>query len=143
MDRFTSTRNRIYISVSLTNLGTLLTLFALMGMAAAASAAPSLSRVSCVSSAYNGNGTDACTVYLSSAATANVNVSLSTNEGAVIVPGSVTVATGATCASFTTTVLGVSTAQTATIKASAGGITKTFNVTLSSPTGAAALSLST
>jgi Fibronectin type III domain/Protein of unknown function (DUF1573) len=57
-------------------------------------------------------------------------VSLSSNDTSVTVPSSVTVAAGATSASFTATVSAVSTAGTATLTATSGGGTKTFAISL-------------
>jgi hypothetical protein len=57
-------------------------------------------------------------------------VSLSSNDTSVTVPTSVTVAAGATSASFTATVSAVSTAGTATLTATSGGGTKTYAISL-------------
>ncbi len=57
-------------------------------------------------------------------------VSLASNNAAVTVPATVTVAAGATSASFTATVSSVSTAQTVTLTASANSVAKTFALQL-------------
>ncbi|HEY1648184.1 MAG TPA: choice-of-anchor D domain-containing protein [Terracidiphilus sp.] len=82
----------------------------------------------------SGAGTDSCTVTLNAAAaTGGLAVGLASNNTAVTVPASVTVAAGATTAGFTATVAAVSSAQTVTLTASAGTVTKTFTLQLSAP----------
>ncbi len=103
-----------------------------------ATAQPALSRLSCSSGSITGAGTDACTVTLNAAAGSGGQVvSLSSSVTAVTVPSSVTVAAGATTASFTATVSAVSTAETATLTASSGGGTQAYTISLSA-TGSAA-----
>ena len=73
---------------------------------------PVLSGLSCTSGSFTGAGTDSCTVTLNAAAaTGGFAVSLASNNSNVTVPASVTVAAGATSASFTATVSSVSTAR--------------------------------
>jgi len=76
-----------------------------------------------------GSGTDSCTVTLNAAADSGgfaVSLGQATNS-AVAVPATVTVPAGATSASFAATVfLRVSSAQTVTLTASAGGVAETF-----------------
>jgi len=94
--------------------------------------APELSGLSCDSSTVMGAGTDICTITLSAvAASGGFAVGLTSNNSAVSVPASVTVASGSTTSSFTATVADVSTAQTATLTASAGGVVETFALQLS------------
>ncbi|MGC2606481.1 MAG: choice-of-anchor D domain-containing protein, partial [Silvibacterium sp.] len=57
--------------------------------------------------------------------------SLSSSDSAVTVPGSVTVPAGASSAGFTATGSAVTTSQTATLTASAGGVTKSYALQLS------------
>ncbi len=103
-----------------------------------ATAQPALSGLSCSSGSITGAGTDACTVTLNAAAGSGGQVvSLSSSVTAVTVPSSVTVAAGATTASFTATVSAVSTAETATLTASSGGGTQAYTISLSA-TGSAA-----
>jgi hypothetical protein len=64
------------------------------------------------------------------AATGGFAVNLASNNSAVTVPASVSVAAGATTASFTATVTAVSTTQTVTLTASAGSTAKTFSLQL-------------
>jgi hypothetical protein len=92
---------------------------------------PVLSGLTCTSGSLTGAGTDSCTVSLNAAApTGGFIVSLASNNSAVTVPATVTVAAGATSASFTATVSAVSTAQTVTLTASANSVAKTFALQL-------------
>jgi hypothetical protein len=101
---------------------------------------PVLSALTCVSGSMTGAGTDSCSVTLNAASpSGGFAVSLASNNSAVTVPASVTVAAGSTTASFTATVSSVSTAQTVTLTASAGGVAKTFVLQLG--TAAATLSV--
>ena len=70
-------------------------------------------------------------------------MSLSSNATAVTVPSSVTVAAGATSASFSATVSAVSTAETATLTASSGGATKTYAISLGAAVPTLTLSTAT
>ncbi len=99
---------------------------------------PRVNALSCSQMSMTGAGTDTCTVALNSAAdSAGLLINLSSNNGAVRVPSTVTVAGGATSASFPATVSAVNVAQSVTVSASAGGITKATSLQL----GAAAISL--
>ena len=92
---------------------------------------PSLSGVTCNKQSYSGAGTDTCLVSLyGTAPTGGFTVALSSNDSAVAVPASVTVSSGAMSAPFSATVNSVSTARTATLTATAGGVTKSFAVQL-------------
>jgi hypothetical protein len=87
-----------------------------------------------------GAGTDSCTVTLNAAAASSgFAVNLASNNSAVTVPASVTVAAGATTGSFTSTIAAVSTAQTAILTASAGSVAQTFGIQLG--TGVPTLSI--
>ena len=67
-----------------------------------------LSSLSCASASITGAGTDACTVTLAGAAgNGGVNVSLSSDNSAVTVPGTVSVSNNSTSASFTANVAGM------------------------------------
>lgn len=93
--------------------------------------AGTLSALRCASSSMTGAGTDACTVSLTAAApSGGLAVSLSSNSSAVAVPSSVVVPAGATSVGFTATVASVTTAQTATLVAQAGGVTATYAINL-------------
>src|SRR5208282_4771160 len=97
-----------------------------------------LSGLSCANGSMTGAGTDSCTVTLNvAAASGGFAVSLASNNTAVTVPASVTVAAGATTGSFTATVSAVSTAQTVTLTASANSVANTFALQL----GASAITL--
>src|SRR5215472_16503347 len=101
-----------------------LTLFIFLAIPFFANAA-SLSGLSCSSGTVTGAGKDTCTVTLAASAfTGGLAVSLSSSDGAVRVPSSVTVPAGASSAHFTATVAAVKAAQTATLTASASGVTK-------------------
>jgi hypothetical protein len=92
---------------------------------------PVLTALSCTNSSITGSQSDACAVTFNAAAgSGGFTVGLSSNSSAVTVPPSVTVAAGATSASFSATVSAVSTAQTATLTASTAGISKTFALQL-------------
>jgi centrosomal CEP192-like protein/ASPM-SPD-2-Hydin domain-containing protein len=94
---------------------------------------PILSGLSCSKGSITGVGTDSCTVTLNAAAVGGgVLVSLASNNSAVIVPPSLTVATGATTASFSAAVGSVSTDQAVTLTASANSVSKTFALELGS-----------
>jgi hypothetical protein len=101
-------------------------------------ASSALSTLSCSNGSMTGAGTDACTVALTAAApSGGFTVNLTSNNSAVTLPASVTVAAGSSSASFTATVTAITSAQTATLTASAGGVTETYSITL----GAAAPAL--
>jgi hypothetical protein len=96
---------------------------------------PVLSGLTCTSGSVTGAGTDSCTVTLNAAApSGGFAFSLASNNAAVVVPASVTVAAGATTASFTATVSSVSTAQTVTLTASANSVATTFALQLGTAT---------
>ncbi len=90
-----------------------------------------LSALSCTPGAITGAGTLSCHVNLATpAGTSGQAVNVSSNDTAVVVPSSVTVAAGATSATFTATVSAVSAAQTATLTATSGGGTETCGISL-------------
>jgi fibronectin type 3 domain-containing protein len=90
-----------------------------------------LTAVSCASSSLIGTATDACTVTLNAAAAnGGLIVGLASNNSAVTVPASVTVAAGATSANFSASVSSVSTAQAATLTATAGSVAETVALQL-------------
>ena len=91
---------------------------------------PTVSGLSCSSASLTGGGTDACTVALTSAATSATVVNLTSSSTAVTLPGSITVAGGATSVGFTATARAVSTTQTATLTASAGTSSATYPLVL-------------
>jgi hypothetical protein len=91
--------------------------------------------LTCTSGSITGAGTDNCTVTLNAAAAnGGFAVGLASNNSAVTLPASVTVASGATIAGFAATVTSVSTAATATLTASAGSVSKTFAIQLGAST---------
>ena len=109
--------------------GTLVVGLSGTGTAAATPNPPALSSFSCVDAVATGPASDICTVGLSTAATnGGFTVSLTSNNAAVSLPASVTVAEGSTAVSFTANVSAVSTTETATLTASAGGVAETFAV---------------
>src|SRR6202042_1306912 len=105
---------------------------ALIGLSGTGTAAAgTLSSVSCSSASLTGAGSDSCTVTLSSAAgSGGVSVGLSSSSTAVTVPVTVVVPANATSAGFTATVTSVTTAQSVTLTASTGGVSKTFALQL-------------
>ena len=109
----------------------LLCCFPLNVFGAAKTSGRSLSAFSCNSYSETGSATDACTVTLSGPAPhGGETVSLASNNAAVAVPATVTVPEKLTSAGFTVTVSAVSSTQTATLTASAGGVAKTFGIQL-------------
>lgn len=81
-----------------------------------------LGGLSCAVNAFAGPESDSCTVTLSGpAGSGGLTVALTSNNSAVAVPSAVTVAAGASSASFVASVSAVASMQTATITASAGG----------------------
>ncbi len=87
--------------------------------------AAALSSLSCDSGTMTGAGADACKVTLTSAASSSgLTVNLSSSNSAVIVPSAVAVPAGATSAGFTATVQPVGSAQSVSLTAKAGSISK-------------------
>jgi hypothetical protein len=87
--------------------------------------------LSCTPSSVNALGTSACTGTLSGAApSGGLNLTLSSNNANVTVPGSVSVAAGVTTFGFTATVGSITTGQTAVLTASANGASPTFSLSL-------------
>ncbi len=103
---------------------------------------PTLSGLSCAKGSMTGAGSDACTVTLAAAGAGGLTVSLASNNTAVTVPASVTVPAGSTSVAFTATVAAVTSAETATLMASAGGGTETFALQLSAMVPTLSLSAS-
>jgi hypothetical protein len=102
---------------------------ALSGSGDTTTGAPS--SLSCNQNAMSGSGSDACTVSLMAAAgSGGFTVGLSSNNAAISVPSSVTVAAGDTAIGFAANVSSVSSAQTVTLTASAGGVAKTYAIDL-------------
>jgi hypothetical protein len=106
---------------------------ALISLSGTGSAAAALSAMSCNNATMSASGADSCTVTLNGAApTGGLVVSLSSNNGAVSVPTAVTVPANATSAGFWATVSPFTSPQSVTLAASAGGVSKTFALQLSS-----------
>jgi len=90
-----------------------------------------LASVTCNSSSMSGAGTDSCSANLNGEAPAGgYAVSLSSNSSLVTVPSIVTVAAGATSVPFNATAAATTSSQTATITASAGGVSNSFSLVL-------------
>lgn len=101
----------------------------------------SLAAISCTSASATGAISDSCTVTLSSAAPSNgVQITLFSNNAAVIIPPSVTIGAGRSSVSFTATIASVSAPVVVTLTASDGSVNKTFSVALAS---SASLSVNT
>jgi uncharacterized protein (TIGR03437 family) len=95
---------------------------------------PAVSSLSCAPATVNAPGSATCTVALSSAAlTGGFNVVLSSQNSATTVPSTISVAAGASSATFSATVSAVSSNQTATLSAAGGGSTKTFVLSIVAP----------
>ena len=128
------TTGELTISSDAASNGTLVVGLNGSGTAAGAPNPSELSSLSCVDAAATGPMSDICTVALSAAATGGgLTVSLTSDNTAVSLPASVTVAAGATSTSFTANVSSVSAGQTATLTASAGGVAKAFALQLNAP----------
>lgn len=103
-----------------------------------------LQSVTCANQAMTGAGTTTCTVTLSSGApSGGFAVALSSNNTALSLPSSTTVPSGASSFSFPATVVAVSSAQMATIAASANGTTRSFGIQLNAASPSLTLSTST
>lgn len=101
------------------------------GITPSATPSPELMSLACAFNGVNGSAIDNCSVELNSAAAnGGFGVSLSSDDPAVAVPASVTVAAGSTTASFTAIVSPVNSAQTATLTASASDVAETFALQL-------------
>lgn len=97
---------------------------------------PSLNSLSCSPGSVNAPGSSSCTVTLSGAAPiGGFSVGLSSNNGNVTVPASVTVPSGSASAGFTATVLSVTTDQTAVLTATANIVSRTFSLGVVAPVG--------
>ena len=95
---------------------------------------PTVSALSCNPTTLFSGGTSTCTVTLSgAAASGGTSVSLSDNSPVLTVPGSVTVSSGNTSATFSATAGTVASNQTAVITASANGGSKTASLSLAPP----------
>ncbi|HKO17385.1 MAG TPA: choice-of-anchor D domain-containing protein [Acidobacteriaceae bacterium] len=109
-------------------------------LSGSAQASGALAGLNCASGSMSGTGSDLCTVSLTAAApSGGLTVALSSNSAAVAVPASVLVPAGATSAGFAATVASVTTSQTATLTAQAGGVMATYAITLD-PAATAVLS---
>jgi Abnormal spindle-like microcephaly-assoc'd, ASPM-SPD-2-Hydin len=111
----------------------LVSCFLLAGFTAQAQTA-SISALTCATGSFTGAGTDACTATLTAAAPdSGMTLNLSSSDVHVTVPSSVTVAGGATTATFTATVQAIFAAQTATLTVGAEGVQKTYAINLNPP----------
>ena len=96
---------------------------------------PELTGLSCANPAVSGSTTDVCTVSLNAAAaTGGFAVALSSSDASFKVPTAVIVPANVSSAKFTATTNWVETAQTATITAKAGTVTKALAVKLNAET---------
>ncbi len=96
---------------------------------------PTLTGLTCSSGSMTGAGTDTCTVTLNvAAASGGLAVSLASNNSAVTVPATATVAAGATTASFLATVSSVSSGAAVSLTASAGSVKEAFTLQLGATT---------
>jgi hypothetical protein len=89
-----------------------------------------LNSISCGTKSLTGPETLPCSVYLSGATQSQVSVNLSSNNGAVAVPSSVTVPAGASSGGFNAVVSSVTSNQSVTITAASGGVTRTVAMQL-------------
>jgi hypothetical protein len=93
-----------------------------------------LSSLQCSPGTVASGGNSTCTVTLSGAGAAATSVGLTSSLAAVTVPGTVTVAAGASTATFTATAGTVATDQTATLTATLNSVVKTASLTVTAGT---------
>jgi hypothetical protein len=86
---------------------------------------PALSKLACGTQTLVPPSTEACAVYLSSAAVSATVVTLSSSKTVLQVPSSVTIAAGSTSASFSAKALAVTTTQSVTLTATSSGVSLT------------------
>ena len=119
------------ISSNAANDGTVVVGLSGTGTSAPASNTTNLSSLSCDTASMTGAGVDSCTVTLAAAApSGGTPVNLSSNDPAVVVPATVTVPGGAIRAVYSAAISSVSTAQTAILTASAGGVSEEYPLQL-------------
>lgn len=94
-------------------------------------AAVQLTGLTCASSSFTGPGTDSCTVTLSGAVSSKAWIDLTTNTNAVSTPDDAFVQPGQSGGQFTATLASVKLAQTVTITAKYGGVSKSFSIKVS------------
>jgi len=92
---------------------------------------PALSSLSCANNSITGSAMDSCVVSLSAVAgSEGFTVNLSSNNSAVTMPATVTMAPGTSSAGFTATVSPVTTAQAVTLTAAVGSAAATYTLQL-------------
>jgi hypothetical protein len=89
-----------------------------------------LAALSCNPAVLNAKATSTCTASLNNPALTAMTVTLTSNNSAVTVPGSVTVSVGATTATFTATAGTPANQQTVTITGTAAGASATATLTV-------------
>ncbi len=94
---------------------------------------PTLTALSCTPTSISGASSTTCTVTLSGPTAAPTAVALTSNSAAIVLPQSVTVPAGFASAGFAAVSSGSSNA-TAALSAALGGISKTFNLALTTGT---------
>ena len=95
---------------------------------------PVASGLSCIPASVTAPGTSACIVTLSAPAqTGGMSVTLANNNSNVSIPGSLVVPPGSSSAGFTATVAAITKAQSASLTASAGGVSKNFSLGIAPP----------
>ena len=106
---------------------------------AAATAALTMSSLSCTTASFTSTGIDSCTATLNAPApSGGVSVSLSSDNSALAVPGSVKVTTNTPSATFTVNVAAVTSPQAATLQASINGTSASFVLQLGPSTSTTA-----
>lgn len=95
---------------------------------------PALNALSCASTSVQGPGSDNCSVTLNAAAlSGGFVVNLSADNSTLTVPGTVTIPNAATSASFVVSASSVAGPQTASLVASANGVSKQLALNLVPP----------
>lgn len=90
-----------------------------------------ISKISCQHNSFTGAGTDACSVYMSGKASSTDSVAISSNNpNAVVSSSKVYITRGYQSGGFSISIAAVSTTQNAIIKATFGGKSVTYGITL-------------
>ena len=96
-------------------------------------AAAQLTSLTCSPATVNAPGTSICTATLTAAASSAASVTLSSNNVNITVPGSVSIGSGLSSATFTATVAAVTTDQTALLTGTLNGLSQTFTLSAAAP----------
>lgn len=134
---FNASSSSVNQSVAVTITGTLQGVSKSAGITIYPSAAsvPILTNVSCTEQTLTGPTTTSCSVNLSAPAAGATKVALQSDSSVLTVPATVTIASGATSATFQVSAVAVSSAVTATLSASLNGVAVTNRIQVNSIQG--------